>query len=194
MTSTLLWAGMHLPLCIYIDIHRAWKIKSNFLAAETIYKGKCGCWGFFLSFPFIVMMHFMISLLYSILSNDTFYQFSGEYWCFALLNMSFDFFDVLLLLSICFLVMLSFGGNFSLSPQRFFPGVALSLFFSPLVFGNVWHVTQFLPWEWGCSCAPHVSFRDFSMQSTFSCLQDPWGFNQRTIFKSKWGEKPTVMF
>lgn len=38
------------------------------------------------------MMHFMISLLYSILSNDTFYQFSGEYWCFALLNMSFDFF------------------------------------------------------------------------------------------------------
>lgn len=71
----------------------------------------------------------MISLLYSILSNDTFYQFSGEYWCFALLNMSFDFFDVLLLLSICFLVMLSFGGNFSLSPQRFFPGVALSLFF-----------------------------------------------------------------
>jgi len=43
--------------------------------------------------------------------------------------MSFDFSDVHLLFSICFLVVLSFGGNFSLGPQRFIPEVALSLFF-----------------------------------------------------------------
>lgn len=128
-----------LCLSVFTQIPTQPGIKSHFLPAQTIYKGKCRCYFFFfLLFPFIVMMHFMISLLYSILSNDTFYQFSGEYWCFALLNMSFDFFDVPLLFSICFLVMLSFGGNFSLSPQRFFffifffPGVALSFSFSPL--------------------------------------------------------------
>lgn len=154
---------------------------------------------FFLLFPFIVMMHFMISLLYSILSNDTFYQFSGEYWCFALLNMSFDFFDVPLLFSICFLVMLSFGGNFSLSPQRFF---FLIFFFQELPWASL-----FPPCVWKClTCDPvppvgvgqlllsPAWFRDFSMHGTVPCLQHPWGLNHRTIFKSKRGEKPTGMF
>lgn len=53
------------------------------------------------------------------------------------------FSDVPLLFSICFFVMLSFGGNFSLGPQRFIPGGALSLFFF-LTFWNVWHATEFL--------------------------------------------------
>lgn len=81
------------------------------------------------------------------------------------------FSDAPFLFSICVLVMHPFGGNSSLSPQRFIPGVALS----------VRRVS-------GAGARPVLAaslLKCLVMQSTFSCLQVPCGVNQRTIFKKQ---------
>lgn len=98
--------------------------------------------------------------------------------------MSFDFSDVPLLFSICFLVTLSFGGNFSFGSPKVSSRSCLELVFSPRVLICLTR-DRMVPTRAWCLVLSAILFKYFIMQSTFSCLQDPCGFNQRTIFKSK---------
>lgn len=173
------------------------KIKSNFLGTGTIYKGRCMC-GFFSLLPFhshnafpdfFALQHplewHILSILWVVLM---FCPFKHVIW----------FSDVPLLFSICFLVMLSFGGNFSLGPQRFIPGVALSLFF----FLNSCF-EMFVMWPNSSSAWVVEAPVLFSLQSCLSisscrahlcAFRIPVDSIREQFLKANEEKKPTVMF
>lgn len=97
------------------------------------------------------------------------------------------FSDVPFLFSICVLVMHSFGGNSSLSPQRFIPGVALSF---QRVSGAGARPVLLRPYWSVSSCRAHFPAFRFPVESI-----------REQFLKSKWREKknpttnqPTVTF
>lgn len=188
-----------LCLSVFTQIPTQPGIKSHFLPAQTIYKGKCRCYFFFSLIPFhshdafhdfFALQHpfkwHILSVLWGVLMFCPFKHVIWFFWCSSL---------ILHLFPCNAFIWWQF---FIESPKVFF----FIFFFQELPWASL-----FPPCVWKClTCDPvppvgvgqlllsPAWFRDFSMHGTVPCLQHPWGLNHRTIFKSKRGEKPTGMF